>query len=228
MKKAMGLLLRKSGRLFKDTVLLQRKKRENSEEWQRVTKKVFEDLIAMEKNKEFELERKYLVLSLEDINLYLDDSQKWSLEIIVNELKREREDSGDEPLEGIFVNKSYPFYEETLKKLEMYVKQQNRKEFSMISLGGQQMLIMEDINPKRTNKGVCIKVTGKEEFVEYDILRHIIDGLGVVLNMNEYHISSHPIKGDQIMIQVRERHNGFTHFFQTSKTSLQAMLSELM
>lgn len=213
MKKAMGLLLRKSGRLFKDTVLLQRKKRENSEEWQRVTKKVFEDLIAMEKNKEFELERKYLVLSLEDINLYLDDSQKWSLEIIVNELKREREDSGDEPLEGIFVNKSYPFYEETLKKLEMYVKQQNRKEFSMISLGGQQMLIMEDINPKRTNKGVCIKVTGKEEFVEYDILRHIIDGLGVVLNMNEYHISSHPIKGDQIMIQVRERHNGFTHFF---------------
>lgn len=207
-------------------VPLQREKKRNSEEWQRVTRKAFEALIAM--GKEFELERKYLVLSLEDINMYLDESQKWSLEIIVNELKREREDSGDEPLEGIFVKKSYPFYEDTLKKLKMYVAQQNRKEFSMISLGGQQMLIMEDINPKRTNKGVCIKVTGKEEFVEYDILRHIIDGLGVVLNMNEYHISSHLIKGDQIMIQVRERHNGFTHFFQTSKTSLQAMLSELM
>ena len=178
--------------------------------------------------KQFELERKYLVLSLDDINMYLGESQKWSLEIIVNELKRQREDSGDEPLEGIFVKESYPFYKDTLQKLEMYVKQQNRKEFTMVSLGGQQMLLMEDINPKRVNRGVCIKVTGKEEFVGWDMLKHLSDGGSAVLNLNEYHISSHPIKGDQIMLQIRERHNGFTHFFQTTKTSLRAMLKEVM
>ncbi|QAX98347.1 hypothetical protein EcSzw1_132 [Escherichia phage EcSzw_1] len=179
--------------------------------------------------KQFELERKYLVLSLEDIDNYLSPECRDQLQQIVMSLRHSRElVDGKEPLEGIFVKNSYPFYKDTLQKLEMYVKQQNRKEFTMVSLGGQQMLVMEDINPKRVNRGVCIKVTGKEEFVDYDILRHIIDGLGAVLNMNEYHISSHPIKGDQIMIQVRERHNGFTHFFQTSKTSLQAMLSEVM
>lgn len=221
----MGHLLKKSWKNLIDMVPHLKRKKKNSEEWEAITKKCFKDLIEMKK---FELERKYLVLSLDDINTHLDESEKWSLDLLVNRLKMEREDSGKEPLEGVFVKKSYPFYEDTLKKLEMYIKQQNRKEFSMISLGGQQMLVMEDINPKRTNKGVCIKVTGKEEFVEYDILRHIIDGLGAVLNMNEYHISSHPIKGDQIMIQVRERHNGFTHFFQTSKTSLQTMLSEVM
>lgn len=229
----MGHLLKKSWKNLTDMVPhLKRKQirqklshKKNSEEWEAVTKKCFQDLIDMKK---FELERKYLVLSLDDINTYLTDNEKLSLNSITSKLYNERMEDCKEPLDGIFVKKSYPFYEDTLKKLEMYIKQQNRKEFSMVSLGGQQMLVMEDINPKRTNKGVCIKVTGKEEFIEYDILRHIIDGLGAVLNMNEYHISSHPIKGDQIMIQVRERHNGFTHFFQTSKTSLQAMLSELM
>lgn len=225
MKKAMGLLLRKSGRLFKDMVLLQRKKRENSEEWQRVTKKVFEDLIAM--GKEFELERKYLVLSLEDINLYLDESQKWSLEILVNELKREREDSGDEPLEGIFVNKSYPFYEETLKKLEMYVKQQNRKEISMVSLGGQQMLFAEDINPSRVNRGVCIKITGREEFLSKADLEGFCTGFGSVFNGNRYHIQCFPIKGHAIMLQIRESHNGDTHFFHTTTPAIQAVIENL-
>lgn len=225
MKKAMGLLLRKSGRLFKDTVLLQRKKKRNSEELQLVTRKAFEDLIAM--RKEFELERKYLVLSLDDINMYLDESQKWSLEIIVNELKREREDSGDEPLEGIFVKKSYPFYEDTLKKLEMYVKQQNRKEVSMVSLGGQKMLFVEDINPSRVNRGVCIKITGREEFLSKADLEGFCTGFGSVFNGNHYHIRCFPIKGHAIMLQIRESHNGKTHFFHTTIPAIQAVIENL-
>lgn len=225
MKKAMGLLLRKSGRLFKDTVLLQRKKKRNSEELQRVTRKAFEDLIAM--RKEFELERKYLVLSLDDINMYLDESQKWSLEIIVNELKREREDSGDEPLEGIFVKKSYPFYEDTLKKLEMYIKQQNRKEVSMVSLGGQKMLFVEDINPSRVNRGVCIKITGREEFLSKADLEGFCTGFGSVFNGNHYHIQCFPIKGHAIMLQIRESHNGKTHFFHTTIPAIQAVIENL-
>lgn len=225
MKKAMGHLLKKSWKNLADMVPHLKRKRKNSEEWEAITKKCFKDLIEMKK---FELESNYITFSVKDVDRHFTKDEKSDLYRLIHRMNYRRNLTGKEPLEGIFVKKSYPFYEDTLKKLEMYVKQQNRKEFSMISLGGQQMLVMEDINPKRTNKGVCIKVTGKEEFVEYDILRHIIDGLGVVLNMNEYHISSHPIKGDQIMIQVRERHNGFTHFFQTSKTSLQTMLSEVM
>ncbi|ATE86364.1 hypothetical protein Sf18_gp90 [Shigella phage Sf18] len=221
----MGHLLKKSWKNLADMVPHLKRKRKNSEEWEAITKKCFKDLIEMKK---FELESNYITFSVKDVDRHFTKDEKSDLYRLIHRMNYRRNLTGKEPLEGIFVKKSYPFYEDTLKKLEMYVKQQNRKEFSMISLGGQQMLVMEDINPKRTNKGVCIKVTGKEEFVEYDILRHIIDGLGVVLNMNEYHISSHPIKGDQIMIQVRERHNGFTHFFQTSKTSLQTMLSEVM
>lgn len=221
----MGHLLKKSWKNLTDMVPHLKRKRKNSEEWEAITKKCFKDLIEMKK---FELESDYITFSVKDVDRHFTKDEKSDLYRLIHRMNYRRNLTGKEPLEGVFVKKSYPFYEDTLKKLEMYVKQQNRKEFSMISLGGQQMLVMEDINPKRTNKGVCIKVTGKEEFVEYDILRHIIDGLGVVLNMNEYHISSHPIKGDQIMIQVRERHNGFTHFFQTSKTSLQTMLSELM
>ena len=206
-------------------VLLQRKKKRNSEEWQRVTRKAFEDLIAM--GKEFELERKYLVLSLDDINMYLDESQKWSLEIIVNELKREREDSGDEPLEGIFVKKSYPFYEDTLKKLKMYVAQQNRKEVSMVSLGGQKMLFVEDINPSRVNRGVCIKITGREEFLSKADLEGFCTGFGSVFNGNHYHIQCFPIKGHAIMLQIRESHNGKTHFFHTTIPAIQAVIENL-
>lgn len=206
-------------------VLLQMEKKRNSEEWQRVTRKAFEDLIAM--GKEFELERKYLVLSLEDINMYLDESQKWSLEIIVNELKREREDSGDEPLEGIFVKKSYPFYEDTLKKLKMYVAQQNRKEVSMVSLGGQKMLFVEDINPSRVNRGVCIKITGREEFLSKADLEGFCTGFGSVFNGNHYHIQCFPIKGHAIMLQIRESHNGKTHFFHTTIPAIQAVIENL-
>lgn len=227
MKSLMGHLRRMNWTNLRDMVLLRKKKKIQSAEWSEATKKCFQDLIDMEK--QFELERKYLVLSLEDIDNYLSPECRDQLQQIVMSLRHSREFvDGKEPLKGILVKESYPFYKDTLQKLEMYVKQQNRKEFSMISLGGQQMLVMEDINPKRVNKGVCIKVTGKEEFVGWDMLKHLSDGGSAVLNLNEYHISSHPIKGDQIMLQVRECHNGFTHFFQTTKTSLQAMLREVM
>ena len=220
----MGHLLKKSWKNLIDMVPHLKRKRKNSEEWEAITKKCFKDLIEMKK---FELERKYLVLSLDDINTYFDESEKWSLDLLVNRLKMEREDSGKEPLEGVFVKKSYPFFEDTLKKLEMYVKQQNRKEFSMISLGGQQMLVMEDINPKRTNKGVCIKVTGKEEFINIGHLKHVSEGGSISLNGNHYYIRTYPIKGSQIMITVMDDGTGFTHFFQTTKQAIQAIIEEL-
>lgn len=227
MKSLMAHLLKKSWMNLKDMVPLQKKKRIAAEEWSKITKKCFQDLIDMEK--QFELERKYLVLSLEDIDNYLSPECRDQLQQIVMSLRHSREFvDGKEQLKGIFVKESYPFYKDTLQKLEMYVKQQNRKEFTMVSLGGQQMLVMEDINPKRVNRGICIKVTGKEEFIDATYLSHIFEGGSAVLNLNEYHISSHPIKGDKIMLQVRERHNGFTHFFQTTKTSLRAMLKEVM
>ena len=227
MKSLMGHLHRMNWTNLKDMVLLRKKKKIQSDEWSKLTKKCFQDLIDMEK--QFELERNYLVLSLEDIDNYLSPEGRYQLQQIVMSLRHSREFiDGKEPLEGIFVKKSYPFYKDTLQKLEMYVKQQNRKEFTMVSLGGQQMLVMEDINPKRVNKGVCIKVTGKEEFIDYTMLKHLSEGGSSVLNLNEYHISSHPIKGDQIMLQVRECHNGFTHFFQTTKTSLNVMFREVM
>ena len=218
MKSLMGHLRRMNWMNLKDTVLLRKKKKIQSAEWSKITKKCFQDLIDM--TKEFELERKYLVLSLEDIDNYLSPECRDQLQQIVMSLRHSREFvDGKESLKGIFVKESYPFYKDTL---------QNRKEFTMISLGGQQMLVMEDVNPKRVNKGVCIKVTGKEEFIDYSMLKHISEGGSAVLNLNEYNISSHPIKGDQIMLQVRERYNGFTHFFQTTKTSLNVMLREVM
>lgn len=220
----MGHLLKKSWKNLTDMVPHLKRKRKNSEEWEAITKKCFKDLIEMKK---FELERKYLVLSLDDINTYLDESEKWSLELLVNRLKMEREDSGKEPLEGIFVNKSYPFYEETLKKLEMYVKQQNRKEISMASLGGQQMLFAEDINPSRVNRGVCIKITGKEEFLSKADLESFCTGFGSVFNGNRYHIQCFPIKGHTIMLQIRESHNGDTHFFHTTIPAIQAVIENL-
>lgn len=198
--------------------------KKNSEEWKKVTEKAFKDLIEMKK---FELERKYLVLSLDDINTHLDESEKWSLDLLVNRLKMEREDSGKEPLEGIFVKKSYPFYEETLKKLEIYVKEQNRKGISMVSLGGQQMLFMEDIYHSQVNRGVFIKVTGKEEFLAKSVLEGFCSGGGVVFNGNRYHIQCFPVKGNSIMLQVREAHNGNTHFYHTTIPAIQAIIDNL-
>lgn len=220
----MGHRLKKSWKNLTDMVPLLKRKKKCSGEWEAITKKCFQDLIDMKK---FELERKYLVLSLDDINMYLDESQKWSLEIIVNELNREREDSGDEPLEGIIVKKSYPFYEDTLKKLKMYVAQQNRKEVSMVSLDGQKMLFVEDINPSRVNRGVCIKITGREEFLSKADLEGFCTGFGSVFNGNHYHIQCFPIKGHAIMLQIRESHNGKTHFFHTTITAIQAVIENL-
>lgn len=220
----MGHLLKKSWKNLTDMVPHLKRKRKNSEEWEAITKKCFKDLIEMKK---FELERKYLVLSLDDINTHLDESEKWSLDLLVNRLKMEREDSGKEPLEGIFVKKSYPFYEDTLKKLEMYVKQQNRKEISMVSLGGQQMLFMEDICHSQVNRGVFIKVTGKEEFLAKSVLEGFCSGGGVVFNGNRYHIQCFPVKGHSIMLQVREAHNGNTHFYHTTIPAIQAIIDNL-
>lgn len=220
----MGHRLKKSWKNLTDMVPLLKRKKKNSEEWEAITKKCFKDLIDMKK---FELERKYLVLSLDDIDTYLDESEKWSLELLVNRLKMEREDSGKEPLEGVFVKKSYPFYEDTLKKLEMYVKQQNRKEVSMVSLGGQKMLFVEDINPSRVNRGVCIKITGREEFLSKADLEGFCTGFGSVFNGNHYHIQCFPIKGHAIMLQIRESHNGKTHFFHTTIPAIQAVIENL-
>lgn len=224
MKKAMGHLLKKSWKNLTDMVPPLKRKRKNSEEWEAITKKCFQDLIDMKK---FELERKYLVLSLDDINTYLTDDEKLSLNSITSKLYNERMEDCKEPLDGIFVKKSYPFYEDTLKKLEVYVRKQNRKEVSMISLGGQIMLFMEDINPSRVNKGVCIKVTGKEEFIDITHLNHIGEGGSIVINGNNYRIQTHPIKGSQIMIQVMESSTGFTHFFHTTKQAIQVMIENL-
>lgn len=220
----MGHRLKKSWKNLTDMVPHLKRKRKNSEEWEAITKKCFKDLIDMKK---FELERKYLVLSLDDIDTYLDESEKWSLELLVNRLKMEREDSGKKPLEGIFVKKSYPFYEDTLKKLEMYIKQQNRKEVSMVSLGGQKMLFVEDINPSRVNRGVCIKITGREEFLSKADLEGFCTGFGSVFNGNHYHIQCFPIKGHAIMLQIRESHNGKTHFFHTTIPAIQAVIENL-
>lgn len=214
--------LKKSFKLLRDMVLPQKK---NSEEWKKVTEKAFKDLIEM--TKEFNLERKYLVLSLEDINKYLDDSERRSLNCLVERLKEEREDAGDEPLEGIFVKKSYPFYEETLEKLEIYVREQNRKDISMVSLGGQQMLFMEDIYRSQVNRGVFIKVTGKEEFLTKSVLEGFCAGGGMVFNGNRYHIQCFPVKGHSIMLQVREAHNGNTHFYHTTIPAIQAVIDNL-
>lgn len=177
--------------------------------------------------KKFELERKYLVLSLDDINTHLDESEKWSLDLLVNKLKMEREDSGKEPLEGIFVEKSYPFYEDTLQKVKMHFKQKNRKVVTMVSLGGQSMSVMEDINPKRPSKGVCIKITGHEEYISVDDFRAFCSG-SCVFNGFHYDIRVYPIKGDDIMMQVFDNNNGFTHFYQTTKSSLKTVLETLI
>ena len=228
----MGHRLKKSWKNLTDMVpLLKRKQirqklshKKNSEEWEAITKKCFKDLIEMKK---FELERKYLVLSVNDINTYLSEGERAYLNNIVEILYNARIEDCKDQLEGVFIKKSYPFYEDTLKKLEMYVKQQNRKEISMVSLGGQQMLLAEDINPSRVNRGVCIKITGREEFLSKADLEGFCTGLGSVFNGNRYHIQCFPIKGHAIMLQIRESHNGKTHFFHTTIPAIQAVIENL-
>lgn len=226
MKNLTGHLRRMNWMNLKDMVLLRKKKKIHFAELSKITKKYFQDLIDMEK--QFELERKYLVLSLEDIDNYLSPECRDQLQQIVMSLRHSREFvGGKEPLKGIFVKESYPFYKDTLQKLEMYVKQQNRKEFTMISLGGQQMSVMEDINPKRPSKGVCIKITGHEEYISVDDFSAFCSG-SCVFNGFHYDIRVYPIKGDGIMMQVFDNNNGFTHFYQTTKSSLKTVLETLI
>lgn len=177
--------------------------------------------------KKFELEDDYITFSIKDVDRHFTKDEKSDLYRLLHRMNYRRNLTGKEPLEGVFVKKSYPFYEDTLKKLEMYVKQQNRKEVSMMSLGGQIMLFMEDINPSRVNKGVCIKVTGKEEFVDITHLNHIGEGGSIVINGNHYRLQTYPVKGSQIMIQVTESSTGFTHFFHTTKQAIQVMIENL-
>jgi hypothetical protein len=211
---------------LKDMVLLRKKKKIHFVEWSKITKKYFQDLIDMEK--QFELERKYLVLDWNDVQEALSKESLNRLEQLILSVRHIREvKNGKEPLKGIFVKESYPFYKDTLQKLEMYVKQQNRKVVTMVSLGGQSMSVMEDINPKRPSKGVCIKITGHEEYISVDDFRAFCSG-SCVFNGFHYDIRVYPIKGDDIMMQVFDNNNGFTHFYQTTKSSLKTVLENLI
>ncbi|MFM5883306.1 hypothetical protein [Methanobrevibacter gottschalkii] len=109
----------------------------------------------------------------------------------------------------------------------MYFKQKNRKVVTMVSLGGQNMSVMEDINPKRPSKGVCIKITGHEEYISVDDFSSFCSG-SAVFNGFHYDIRVYPIKGDDIMMQIFDNNNGFTHFYQTTKSSLKTVLETLI
>lgn len=226
MKNLTGHLRRMNWMNLKDMVLLRKKKKIHFAEWSKITKKYFQDLIDMEK--QFELERKYLVLDWNDVQEALSKESLNRLEQLILSVRHIREvKNGKEPLEGIFVERSYPFYEDTLQKVKMYFKQKNRKVVTMISLGGQQMLVMEDINPKRPSKGVCIKITGHEEYISVDDFSAFCNG-SCVFNGFHYDIRVYPIKGDAIMMQIFDNNNGFTHFYQTTKSSLKTVLENLI
>ena len=182
----------------------------------------------MEKDNLKEVEGNYLVLDWSDIRGALYEESLNRLEQIIFAVRGYREvQNGKEPLEGIFVEKSYPFYEDTLQKVKMHFKQKNRKVVTMISLGGQNMSVMEDINPKRPSKGVCIKITGHEEYISVDDFSSFCSG-SAVFNGFHYDIRVYPIKGDDIMMQVFDNNNGFTHFYQTTKSSLKTVLETLI
>lgn len=178
--------------------------------------------------KQFELERKYLVLDWNDVQEALSKESLNRLEQLILSVRHIREvKNGKEPLEGIFVEKSYPFYEDTLQKVKMYLRQKNRKVVTMVSLGGQSMSVMEDINPKRPSKGVCIKITGHEEYISVDDFSVFCNG-SAVFNGFYYDIRVYPIKGDDIMMLIFDNNNGFTHFYQTTKSSLKTVLETLI
>lgn len=183
---------------------------------------------AMEKDNLKEVEGNYLVLDWSDVREALSKESLDILEQLVFSVRHIREvKNGKEPLEGIFVEKSYPFYEDTLQKVKMYFKQKNRKVVTMVSLGGQSMSVMEDINPKRPSKGVCIKIIGHEEYISASDFSVFCNG-SAVFNGFHYDIRVYPIKGDDIMMQIFDNNNGFTHFYQTTKSSLKAVLENLI
>lgn len=181
-----------------------------------------------------EVEGNYLVIDWSDIREALSEENLDILRQLIFSVRHNRETghnretvNGKEPLEGIFVDKSYPFYEDTLQKVKMYFKQKNRKVVTMVSLGGQSMSVMEDINPKRPSKGVCIKITGHEEYISVDDFSVFCNG-SAVFNGFHYDIRVYPIKGDDIMMQIFDNNNGFTHFYQTTKSSLKTVLETLI
>lgn len=193
-----------------------------------ITKSYDNGVIAMEKDNLKEVEGNYLVLDWNDIREALSEESLDILEQLIFSVRHIREvRNGKEPLEGIFVEKSYPFYEDTLQKVKMYFKQKNRKVVTMVSLGGQSMSIMEDINPKRPSKGVCIKITGHEEYISASDFSVFCNG-SAVLNGFHYDIRVYPIKGDAVMMQIFDNNNGFTHFYQTTKSSLKTVLESLI
>lgn len=125
----------------------------------------------MEKDNLKEVEGSYLVLDWSDVREALSEENLDWFEQIIFAVRHNREvENGKEPLEGIFVERSYPFYEDTLQKVKIYFKQKNRKVVTMVSLGGQSMSVMEDINPKRPSKGICIKITGHEEYIVHSVM----------------------------------------------------------
>lgn len=182
----------------------------------------------MEKDNLKDVEGNYLVLDWADVREALSKESLSILEQLIFSVRHIREvKNGKEPLEGIFVEKSYPFYEDTLQKVKMYFKQKNRKVVTMVSLGGQNMLVMEDINPKRPSKDICIKITGHEEYISVDDFSLFCNG-SAVFNGFHYDIRVYPIKGDDIMMQIFDNNNGFTHFYQTTKSSLKTVLETLI
>lgn len=193
-----------------------------------ITKFCDNGVIAMEKDNLKEVEGNYLVLDWSDVREALSKESLDILEQLVFSVRHIREvKNGKEPLEGIFVEKSYPFYEDTLQKVKMYFKQKNRKVVTMVSLGGQSMSVMEDINPKRPSKGICIKITGHEEYISASDFSVFCNG-SAVFNGFHYDIRVYPIKGDAVMMQIFDNNNGFTHFYQTTKSSLKTVLESLI
>lgn len=89
------------------------------------------------------------------------------------------------------------------------------------------VLSLEDINPKRPSKGICIKITGHEEYISASDFSLFCNG-SAVFNGFHYDIRVYPIKGDDIMMQVFDNNNGFTHFYQTTKSSLKTVLETLI
>lgn len=93
-----------------------------------ITKFYDNGVIDMEKDNLKEVEGNYLVLDWNDVREALSKESLDILEQLIFSVRHIREvRNGKEPLEGIFVEKSYPFYEDTLQKVKMYFRQKNRK-----------------------------------------------------------------------------------------------------
>ena len=75
-------------------------------------------VIDMEKDNLKEVEGNYLVLDWKDVREALSEENLDILKQLIFAVRHTRGIvNGKEPLEGIFVEKSYPFYEDTLQKL---------------------------------------------------------------------------------------------------------------